>query len=174
MKLTTKRPLLRPWQIVLFTAISVFTTTSHPASDKNSQPVEFELADPNGKMHKLSEYRGQWLVINFWATWCGPCIREIPVLNAFHKRHQTGKKTTHISVIGINFEQLEDTDLKAFISKHKIRYPVLRIGSKPLIPMEPLKGLPSTFLISPEGLLIDHWLGELESDTLESWLPDED
>lgn len=143
--------------------------------------MEFELRDTDGQLHRLSDYRGQWVIINFQATWCGPCIREIPVFNDFYQKHRArGAAVTHetrkvsVTVLGINYEELDAAALKVFIQRHGIQYPVLLIGDQPLIPMEPLKGLPSTFLVSPQGELLDSWLGELEADTLESWLPETD
>ena len=54
----------------------------------DSELVDFSLPDAAGQEHRLSDYRGKWVVINFWATWCGPCMVEIPELVRFHERHQ--------------------------------------------------------------------------------------
>ncbi|MBI5041729.1 MAG: TlpA family protein disulfide reductase, partial [Gammaproteobacteria bacterium] len=53
-----------------------------------AEPVDFSLPDVQGKQRNLSEFRGQWVVVNFWATWCPPCLEEIPDLVLFHERHQ--------------------------------------------------------------------------------------
>jgi len=128
--------------------------------------VNFELRDANNQLHRLSDYQGQWVVVNFWATWCSPCIREIPELNRFHRQyHKEG-----VTVIGINFEELAVEQLKQAIGEFDIDYPVLRIGSTPLVPFEPLKGLPSTFVVSPEGRLVKSWLGPVNEDVLKAYV----
>jgi len=128
--------------------------------------VNFELQDVHNQSHQLSDYQGQWVVVNFWASWCSPCIREIPELNRFHQQyHKHG-----VTVIGINFEELSVEQLKQAIGEFRIDYPVLRIGGVPLVPFEPLKGLPSTFVVSPEGRLVKSWLGPVNEDVLKAYV----
>ncbi|MCW8964464.1 MAG: TlpA family protein disulfide reductase [Gammaproteobacteria bacterium] len=128
--------------------------------------ADFTLQDANDQTHRLSDYKGQWVIVNFWATWCSPCIREIPELNRFYQRHhQAG-----VNIIGINFEELSVEQLKQAIGEFGISYPVLRIGSVPLVPFEPLRGLPSTFVVSPEGRLVKSWLGPVNEDVLNRYV----
>ena len=109
---------------------------------------------------KLSEFRGQWVVINFWATWCGPCITEIPELQYLHDNHPEA------SVIGVNFETIDVADLKQFIHNLNITYPIVLVGNEPLIPFEPLKGLPSSFVVSPEGAFVTGHVGAVDCQWL--------
>ena len=113
----------------------------------DSHFVDFSLPDASGELHRLSDYRGKWVVVNFWATWCGPCMVEIPELIDFHERH----KDDHAVVIGINFEEIEAADLVKFIDEMGINYLVVRHSVAPIVPFEPLKGLPSTFVVDPRG-----------------------
>lgn len=129
-------------------------------------PAAFELQDVQGKLHRLSDYQGKWVIVNFWATWCSPCIKEIPELKSFHRQH----RDQDIVVIGINFEELTVEQLQQAIDEFGIDYPVLRIGSVPLVPFEPLKGLPSTFAVSPQGRLVKSWMGPVDGEVLRSFI----
>lgn len=112
--------------------------------------VDFTLPDIHGKSHNLSDYRGQWVIVNFWATWCAPCIKEIPELI------EVSRLTDPVTpvVIGIDFEEIETEILLEFVNALKMDYLVLRIGEQPLVPFEPLKGMPTTFIVSPEGKIV--------------------
>ena len=65
-----------------------------------AEPVEYSLPDLDGKMHSLADYRGKWVIVNYWATWCPPCQEEIPDLVNFHDSH----KDDDAVVLGINLE----------------------------------------------------------------------
>ena len=118
------------------------------------QPVDFTLLDVDEKPVRLSSYRGRWVVINFWATWCAPCLREIPELSWVNEKYNT-----KVAVIGVNYENIDKLKLKRFIRKHRIDYPVVRIGEQPLPPFEPLIGLPSTFFVDPRGYYVAQHTG---------------
>ena len=124
--------------------------------------VDFELLDLDGNRYRLSEFLGKWVVINFWATWCSPCLKEIPELISFQSRHES-----EVVVLGVNFEDGPLLDVKEFVASLGINYLVLRSGEEPLIPFEPLKGLPSTFLVSPEAEYVDFVLGAVTAAELE-------
>ena len=124
--------------------------------------VDFELNDIDGNVHRLSDFRGEWVVVNFWATWCGPCVREIPILNEVDSMSDP----VDAVVIGIDFEEIDRKFLREAMEKLNIGYLVLRIGSAPLIPFEPLKGLPSTFIVSPQGDIVYRHAGEIDKETL--------
>jgi len=73
--------------------------------------VDFTLPDPDGHLHRLSDFRGEWVVVNFWATWCSPCLEEIPDLIELASE----KEPVPVVVIGIDFEEIETVALKQFI-----------------------------------------------------------
>ena len=127
--------------------------------------LRYSLQDLHGNTQSLSRYRDRWVIVNFWATWCGPCIREIPELMAFADRHPE-----QVQLVGIAFEKTPVDEIRAFVAEFGVSYPVLIIGQEPLVPMEPLKGLPSTFLISPKGQVVDSHVGPVTADQLTHWL----
>ncbi len=138
--------------ILLSVVLTLMTTT---AANAQSEKVDFTLADIDGKMHSLSDFRGQWVIVNFWATWCSPCIQEIPHLNKLSKITEPVQPF----VIGIDFEEIDKDSLQQFMDKLEMDYLVLLVGDAPLIPFEPLKGMPTTFLVSPNGEIAAKWIG---------------
>ena len=149
-----------------FIAALMLIALTMPAVRADSHLVDFALPDVNGKVHRLSDHRGQWVVINFWATWCGPCMVEIPELMQFHERH----KDDDAIVIGVNFEEIEIPDLVKFIDEMGINYLVVRAGDKPVLPFEPLKGLPSTFFVDPNGEYVASHVGPVTGAAIEDFL----
>jgi thiol-disulfide isomerase/thioredoxin len=128
--------------------------------------VDFTLKDTNGKPRSLSEFRGKWVFVNFWATWCPPCLEEIPDLIAFYEKH----KDKDAVVLGIDFEEMDPADLHEFVDTHFITYPVLSIAPDPVTPLGPVLALPTTYVISPEGERVARQEGPVTGKVLEDFL----
>lgn len=128
--------------------------------------VELELSDVNGKNHKLSDYKGQWVVVNYWATWCPPCLEEIPELVSFQNKYQD----KNVTVLGVNYEDASEQVIKAFISEYQINYPVLLAEPDTFSPLGKIMGLPVTFIISPDGKVVHKKTGSVDAEYLESHL----
>lgn len=127
----------------------------------HAKSVEFEFMDTDGKKHTLSQYKGKWVVVNYWATWCPPCLKEIPDFSDFHLEHDDAV------VIGVNFEPgLEDKKLKKFVDVHLISYPITRFSEDILKALGTPSGLPTTVIINPKGQIVKKILGEINSEHL--------
>ncbi len=132
----------------------------------HAQPVEFAMHGLDGKLHKLSDYRGKWVVVNYWATWCPPCAEEIPELNKFYNKYKGNKA----AVIGINFEFQDKDYVREFINEFDLKYPVLMTEETISTPFGQLAGLPTTYLISPDGELQKTHMGVVSLELLENWM----
>lgn len=131
-----------------------------------AQDNEFALSDLDGKTHKLSDYKGKWVIVNYWATWCPPCIEEMPELVFFHENH----KDKNAVVLGVNMEDADDQVVRDFLDDHLISYPV--VLSEPVRngPLGRVPALPTTFLVSPEGEVVRRKVGRVTLAELEAWI----
>lgn len=127
----------------------------------NAQPVDFAFTDFEGQERKLSHYKGQWVLVNFWATWCPPCRKEIPELSDFHLENEDAV------VIGVNYEPgIKDERLKSFIASYLITYPVTRINDDIIDALGEPRGLPTSVLINPQGEVVKTIAGIVTDKTL--------
>jgi thiol-disulfide isomerase/thioredoxin len=135
----------------------------------HGQQVDFTLPDLKGVEHKLSDYRGKWAVVNYWATWCPPCLHEIPELVDYYESNQDS-----VIVLGVNFEDISLEQLQDFVAHMDISYPVLReqLGPKSALGMIP--GLPTSFLIDPRGELAARKVGPLTGEIIDKFIDDYD
>lgn len=148
----------RLWLAVML--IGTASTTS--AADQ----VKLALTAMDGKQHSLSEYRGKWVIVNYWATSCPPCISEIPELQQFHNHH----KDSDAVVIGVNYEDIRPDWLRDFMSSIRMTYPVWQASPESLTPFGDITMLPTTFVISPEGKLVARQVGPLTEAALNAYL----
>jgi len=128
--------------------------------------IDFELQDTEGKSHKLSDYRGKWVVVNYWATWCPPCLEEMPELEIFHNNH----KDKDAVVLGVNLEQISPDALRNFVSEQFISYPVLLSGPKARTELGNVPGMPTSFLVAPDGQVAAWQVGTITAVELEAFI----
>ena len=128
--------------------------------------VDYELPDVDGQMQSLDQYQGKWVVVNYWATWCGTCMKELPDLVDMHESN----KDKDIVVVGVNFETIGNEQLKSFVEKLSIPYPVLRSEPVPVTAVGKVPALPTTYIIDPAGKVVAGQVGLVTQQDLEDYI----
>lgn len=128
--------------------------------------VDFSMPGLDGKTYRLSDYRGKWVVVNYWATWCRPCLEEIPELEVFHHNHHQDLAV----VLGLDMEDIDPEKLRAFVEDQFISYPILLAGAYPEKMLGKVPGLPTTYLVSPEGKVVAREVGPVDAKSLENFI----
>ncbi len=127
-----------------------------------NNPEDFETLE--GNEYRWSDLQGQFLVVNYFAEWCAPCLKEIPELNKFQQYANNNDK---VSLFAVSFDELTIEQLNVLIDKYQIDFAVMK---KPPLsaPFAAPKSLPSTYIISPTGELIKQLQGEQSSESLQN------
>jgi peroxiredoxin len=127
---------------------------------------EFTLEDIQGKTHRLADYRGKWVLVNFWATWCPPCLVEIPELISLHNAHHD----KDLLVIGIAMDSGSTKKVSDFAQAHGISYPVVMGDRKITAQIGAVDVLPVSYLYNPKGEQVSYQAGELTRASVEAYI----
>ena len=123
---------------------------------------DFTLTTLEGAPATLSDYRGQWVILNFWATWCPPCVEEMPYLNQLAAERD-------LVVLGVNFNEDRER-VAAFVAEQGIDFPILLAPDEITLLFYGVRGLPRTFVIAPDGALAHTAIGALRPAEFSAWL----
>jgi peroxiredoxin len=145
-----------PSRIVVFllTSVLLFLVASLAAGSEKKSAPDFTLNDLSGRLVSLSSYRGKTILINFWATWCVPCLKEIPDLVKL-QRSIKGPFT----VVGIAVASGEPDDITKFTKDHGMNYPILLDPDQRAYQKFRLIGLPASFLVDKNGTIAKSYVG---------------
>ena len=122
----------------------------------------FDLTDTAGKPQRLADFKGRWVVLNFWATWCVPCIQEIPEISAFRKAHGD------VVVIGVAIDVEDAAKVRAFATKVGHDYPLVLSDDAVEKQLGAPRALPTTRVYDPSGRLVYDKPSRVDAKTLES------
>jgi thiol-disulfide isomerase/thioredoxin len=122
----------------------------------------FDAEDMNGARVSFSDWKGQIVVVNVWATWCAPCRRELPVLSALQARYRN-----RVKVLGLLNDTVSDDFARQFITRAGITFPVVRSTFEIERRLPAVVVIPMTFVIDPAGQLVSTFSGEADATELE-------
>jgi thiol-disulfide isomerase/thioredoxin len=130
----------------------------------NVSAVEFKLTDVNGKVHTQKDYEGKFLIVNYWATWCPPCLVEIPAFVKFKEKYKD-----KVEILGLNYQEISSKRLEDFIDSHFINYPIFpfNLVGNDFTQFDNVRAMPTTLVYDEKGKLIDKFLGEMNIEDLE-------
>jgi thiol-disulfide isomerase/thioredoxin len=130
----------------------------------SSAALAFTVTDTKGKTHRLDDYKGKWVLVNFWATWCPPCLEEMPDLQ---KLHETRKD---LVVIGIAMEYKDPAYVKQFADDLFVTFPIVLGDDRIAAQIGRIPGLPTTYLYDPTGKVAAYNVGALTREAVERYI----
>ena len=152
------KPFHKNYFLLLVAILALFFVLNGPTFaqiEEGSDAPNFTLKNLEGKEVSLNEFRGKYVLLNFWATWCGPCKIEMPSLETLYQRF----KNKNFEMLAISNDMYGATVVKAFVKANKINFPVLLDQQLKASNKFGVISLPSTFMINPKGKIIGAILG---------------
>ncbi|MFT7258858.1 MAG: thiol-disulfide isomerase/thioredoxin [Glaciecola sp.] len=146
-------------KILLYLVIGLTSLSLGVAYQLNTR---YDFSTLDGSTYQFKELQGKWVVINYFAEWCAPCLREIPELNEFKKL--TDSKQNAV-LFGISYDAMQDHELTLLAEKYNIAFSLIN-NIETNLPFETPQYLPATYLIRPDGTLAGQLLGEQNSKSL--------
>jgi len=138
-------------------ALSMHRNIDHsdPSQDNELKPMPaISLKDMDGRSVKAEEFKNNVVIFDFWATWCGPCITEIPFLNRLQEKY----KNQGVKVVGVTLASGDAGEVKPFVSRFKMAYPVL-LGDDDQAYELNIMGFPTTYIVDRDGKVFQKYVG---------------
>ncbi len=150
---------MRKLHLLVFATAFVFTN----AFAATAQKPALNVTTLDGQSFDLSKQTGKWVIVNFWATWCAPCLKELPDISAYVSSHKD-----KVAAIGLAIEDSDKADIEKFLKTHPLSYPVAQVDvMDPPKDFETPKGLPNTYVIAPDGHVAKAFLGPITSKDID-------
>ena len=135
--------------------------------EEGTQAPDFELTTLDGKKAKLSDYRGQKVILNFWASWCPPCKAEMPHMQKFHEKN----KDNNITILSVNLTRSDRgiTAVQNFIKKNKLTFPVLLDEKGDIGKTYQAFTIPTSYIIDQKGIIRKKMIGPMDEDMMKNF-----
>ncbi|OIK15529.1 thiol-disulfide oxidoreductase [Bacillus sp. MUM 116] len=167
-----KRRLVMRTIILLVLGLAVAYTLYQNLTKDDRQEVaigkpapDFVLIDMQGKKHRLSDYKGQGVFLNFWGTWCKPCEKEMPYIN--NQYHQFKDKGVQVLAVDINESNIA---VNQFAERYSLDFPIVIDNDKQVMNVYGIDPLPATFLIDKNGDVVKYFTGQLTEDKVREFM----
>lgn len=135
-----------------------------PAHAAMPEQPGLKVTTLDGKTFDLAAQRGKWVIVNYWATWCAPCIKEMPDISKFVAAH-----SKDVAAIGLAYDDSDTADIQAFVKQHPVVYPIAQVHlDNPPKDFDEPRGLPTTWLIGPDGKVAKRFVGGVTGASLEA------
>ena len=125
----------------------------------------FAVTDTRGKTHHLGDYQGKWVLVNFWATWCPPCLEEIPELVSLYEAHRK-----EVEVIGIAMQYQAPEAVIEYADNLFMSYPVVLGNEDIAAQIGKVNSLPTTFIFDPQGTMVRRHVGAVTRESVERFM----
>ncbi len=166
-----KRFILRTIILSVLVLAIVYTIYNNATKEKvevlgiGDEAPDFTLVDLNGEEHRLSDYKGQGVFLNFWGTWCKPCAKEMPAMD---RQYETYKEQG-VQILAVNIAQ-SDFEVQRFASQYGLDFPIVIDKTKSVMEAYNIDPLPTTLLINPEGEIEQIVRGEMTEQDIAGFM----
>ena len=141
--------------------LSLFVAAS--AAGATASKPSLKVTTLDGKQFDLASQSGKWVIVNYWATWCSPCLKELPDISAYVTAHKD-----KVAAIGLAFEDSDKADIEKFLKTHPLSYPIAQVDViEPPKDFDTPRGLPNTYVIAPDGHVAKAFTGPITTKDLD-------
>lgn len=133
-------------------------------AETTSVSTHFTMMSLSGEEVSLPSLRGRYVLVNFWATWCGPCRKEMPYLQQLSVDY-----ADQLTVLGVNLRE-EPKRIEPFVEEFGLTFPILLDPSDELVLENNVRGLPVSYVVGPDGTIVYHKIGEILPEEFDLWL----
>jgi peroxiredoxin len=134
---------------------SSFNLSGDPRLEKGVPAPNFTLPDLDGKMISLTDYKGKVVLLNIWATWCPPCVEEMPSMEKLHQE----LKDEGFEILAVSIDVSGAIAVLPFMKKHKLSFPALTDSKGDIKSLYQTTGVPESFIIDKEGVIVEKIIG---------------
>ena len=141
--------------ILLQSKDSSFNSSVTPGFRKGVSAPNFSLPDLNGKMISLSDFKGKVVLLNIWATWCLPCVEEMPSIEKLHQELKDEK----FEILAVSIDESGTEAVRPFMKNHKLSFPALTDTEGKTKTLYRITGVPESFIIDKDGIILEKIIG---------------